>query len=171
MKIFLILFLLLHSSQLFAQTQKSISSTSREIHLDIPILSLFSDFSSIQSEFSLQEYRPNKNYIQESKHYFFEAQLVDIKLTEWKGKLHEINYTLKTEDPVQLRKIQKYLFEQYKKNFEWELTIDNGFGKFYENSNKSILGIYSYSFDPTVSFLSNELRVEETKRRFPHLNE
>lgn len=171
MKIFLILFLLLHSSQLLAQTEKIISSSSKEMHLNIPVFSLFSDFSKIQSEFPLQEYSPNKNFIQESKYYFFEAELVDIKLTEWKGKLHEVNYTLKTEDPVQLRKIQKYLFEHYKKNFEWELTVDNGFGKFYENSNKSILGIYAYSFEPTISFLSNELRVEETKRRFPDSNE
>ncbi|MDH0029698.1 MULTISPECIES: hypothetical protein [unclassified Acinetobacter] len=140
------------------------------MNFDIPIFTLFSDFSKLQETYHLKEYIPSVNFIKESKHYVLENPLANIKLTEWNGRLHEVNYTLNTQDKLQIKQIKQFLFSKYQHDFKWEAEIDNGFGEFYESSNQSILGIYAYSLEPTISFLSNESREEETRRRFPNLN-
>jgi len=137
--------------------------------LNLPTFKLLSDFSEIKKTHNLEQFIPNIKFIKESNNYFLKSELANIKLMEWNGKLHEVNYDLQTTDQMQVKKIKKYLFEKYKGNFEWQNETDNGFGKFYESSNNSVLGIYAYTLGITISFLSNESREEETRRRFPNL--
>lgn len=138
---------------------------------NLPTFKLLSDFSKIKKDYNLVQFTPNIKFITKSNNYILKSELANIKLMEWNGKLHEINYDLQTTDQMQVDKIKKYLFDKYKgNNFEWQKETDNGFGKFYESTNNSVLGIYAYTAGITISFLSNESREEETKRRFPNLN-
>ncbi len=133
------------------------------------IFEIGSDFSDIQTKFSLEAKTSGVNFIKESNWYRLKTPVGFISLQEWQGKLHCIAYEIDTDDIEIKNKLINYLFEKYKNNFEWMDRVDNGFYISYESSNDSIQGIYAYSLGTTISFTSNEIRKAETKIRFPNL--
>ena len=133
------------------------------------IFEIGSNFSEIQTKFSLEAKTSGANFIKESNEYILKTPIGFISLQEWQGKLHCIAYEIDTDDIEIKKKIIEYLFEKYKNNFEWIGRVDNGFYISYESSNDSIQGIYAYSLGTTISFTSNEIRKAETKIRFPNL--
>ena len=133
------------------------------------IFEIGSDFSDIQTKFSLEAKTSGVNFIKESNWYRLKTPVGFISLQEWQSKLHCIAYDIDTDDIEIKNKLVNYLFEKYKNNFEWVDRVDNGFYISYESSNDSIQGIYAYSLGTTISFTSNEIRKAETKIRFPNL--
>lgn len=133
------------------------------------IFEIGSNFSEIQTKFSLEAKTSGVNFIKESNWYNLKTPIGFISLQEWQGKLHCIAYDIDTDDIEIKKKIIEYLFEKYKNSFDWVGRVDNGFYISYESSNDSIQGIYSYSLGTTISFTSNEIRKAETKIRFPNL--
>lgn len=133
------------------------------------IFEIGSNFSDIQTKFSLEAKNSGVNFIKESNWYRLKTPVGLISLQEWQGKLHSIAYEIDIEDVEIKKKLSDYLFEKYKNNFEWIDRVDNGFYISYESSNDSIQGIYAYSLGTNISFTSNEIRKAETKVRFPNL--
>ncbi|WP_180128598.1 MULTISPECIES: hypothetical protein [unclassified Acinetobacter] len=133
------------------------------------IFEIGSNFSDIQSKFSLEVRNSGVNFIKESKWYKLNTPVGFIFLQEWQGKLHCIAYEIDTDNIEIKKELINYLFEKYKNNFEWIGRVDNGFYISYESSNDSIQGIYAYSLGTTISFTSNEIRKAETKIRFLNL--
>jgi len=133
------------------------------------IFEIGSNFSDIQTKFSLEAKTSGVNFIKESNWYRLKTPVGFISLQEWKGKLHSIAYEIDIDDVETKKKLINYLFEKYKNNFEWVERVDNGFYISYESSNDSIQGIHAYSLGTTISFTSNEIRKAETKVRFPNL--
>lgn len=133
------------------------------------IFKIGSNFSDIQNKFSLEEKTSGVNFIKESNWYKLKTPVGFVSFQEWQGKLHSVAYEIDIEDIEIKKRINDYLFEKYKNNFEWIDRVDNGFYISYESSNDSIQGIYAYSLGTTISFTSNEIRKAETKIRFPDL--
>ena len=133
------------------------------------IFEIGSNFSDIQTNFSLEPKNSGVNFIKESNWYRLKTPVGFISLQEWQGKLHSIAYEINIEDVEVKKKLRDYLFEKHKNNFEWIDRVDNGFYISYESSNDSSQGVYAYSLGTTISFTSNEIRQAETKIRFPNL--
>ena len=132
------------------------------------IFKIGSNFSNIQTKFSLEAKTSEVNFIKESNWYRLKTPVGFISLQEWQGKLHSISYEIDIDDVEIKTKLINYLFEKYKNDFEWIDQVDNGFYISYESSNDSIQGILAYSLGTTISFTSNEIRKAETKVRFPN---
>ncbi len=76
-----------------------------------------SDFSDIQTKFSLEAKNSGVNFIKESNWYRLKTPVGFISLQEWQGKLHCIAYEIYTDDIEIKNKLINYLFEKYKNNF------------------------------------------------------
>ncbi|SDC29531.1 hypothetical protein [Acinetobacter boissieri] len=127
------------------------------------------DFSHIKANFDLVKNNPSVNFVKESNWYNVKTPIGNLSLQEWNGKLHCVAYNVEVETESKIEKIMNYLYNKYKKNFQWAERLDNGYFIAYEASDNSVLCTYAYSIGITISFTSDEIRKEETKIRLPNL--
>lgn len=83
------------------------------------IFEIGSNFSDIQTNFSLEPKTSGVNFIKESNWYRLKTPVGFISLQEWQGKLHSIAYEIDIDDVEVKKKLSDYLFEKHKNNFEW----------------------------------------------------
>lgn len=139
------------------------------LSLDHFVFDIGCDFSSIEANLALVKNNPSVNFVKESNWYDVKTPIGKLSLQEWRGKLHCVAYSVETEVESKIEKIMNYLYNKYRKNFQWSEGVDNGYYIAYESSNKSVLCTYAYSIGTTISFTSHEIRLEETRIRFSNL--